>query len=64
MVLRHQERMGVVTKKCGCGRVHTQEGWKQLPFVGVMHEDCLELRNCPCGSTIALPLPGYVEEEK
>lgn len=46
-------------KKCGCGREHTKEDWKQLPLVGVMQEDFLELRNCPCGSTIALPLPGY-----
>lgn len=49
-------------KKCGCGLVHTAEAWEQLPFVGVMPEDFIELRNCPCGSTLAIALPGYVDD--
>ena len=42
--------------------------WSRLAPVGEQHLDDLgihlELRNCPhCGSTLARPLPGHVEEE-
>lgn len=45
-------------KTCACGRVHDASAWQALPFVGVMFADdpelALELRNCPCKSTIAI----------
>lgn len=45
-------------KRCGCGREHDAEAWARLPFCGVQ-EDAelrLELRHCPCGSTLAVVL--------
>lgn len=46
------------TKVCGCGIAHDHIGWSALPVAGVMRDDveALELRNCPCGSTIAVQL--------
>jgi len=41
-----------VFKRCGCGRTHTRAEWLTLPFVGLSYG--LELRNCACGSTIAV----------
>lgn len=51
-----------IVKQCGCGRTFTREGWDRLEFVGRQHvpedefgpEISIELRNCPCGSTIAI----------
>jgi CheY-like chemotaxis protein len=43
---------GEVVKRCGCGREHTRRSWKSLRLVGTM--EGAELRNCACGSTIAL----------
>lgn len=45
-------------KRCGCGREHDAAAWRALPFVGVQDDvDCrFELRNCVCGSTIAVLL--------
>lgn len=44
-------------KVCGCGRRHSAAGWAGLVRVGE-HEnvdgDLLELRNCPCGSTLSI----------
>ncbi len=45
-----------------CESVFTEEMWQQLQFVGVQETEdetgqfifILELRNCPCGSTIGL----------
>ncbi|MBX3209685.1 MAG: hypothetical protein KF764_31920 [Labilithrix sp.] len=47
-------------KQCrGCGASYEEESWRELPFVGVDHAYRLEFRNCPCGSTLAVPLePG------
>lgn len=47
-------------KRCEtCGRLHTAEEWAQLALIG--HVDRgdfrLELRNCECGSTGAVPSP-------
>lgn len=44
-----------VHKACPCGRTFTAEQWATLVMVGKMFdaEETLELRNCPCGSTIA-----------
>lgn len=49
-------------KRCACGRRHAPLEWLTLPLVGVWPEEetggaALELRNCPCGSTIAVELP-------
>lgn len=41
-----------VVKVCACGREYTRSGWKSLPVVGSMGS--FELRNCRCGSSIAL----------
>lgn len=47
-------------KTCGCGREYTAAGWQALPIKGyLLTEDDegqyeLEMRNCPCGSTIAV----------
>jgi len=47
-----------MTKTCSCGKRYSSGTWKLLPYVGV-HDDGverLELRNCVCGSTIAIEL--------
>lgn len=44
-------------KRCACGRVHDPAAWAALPLVGIQdpeEPDAIELRNCPCGSTIAV----------
>lgn len=48
-------------KECACGRSFTEDEWLLLPFVGKSGTDdgdpdpiVIELRNCPCGSTIAI----------
>lgn len=43
-------------KACACGRSYTRKQWDALPYVGenVDELERLELRNCRCGSTIAL----------
>lgn len=43
-----------IFKQCGCGEIYTRREWLHLLFVGNDHEARLELRNCICGSTIAL----------
>lgn len=49
-------------KRCtSCGRVHSPADWAALPLVGVQRfedpeEPPLELRNCPCRSTLAIEL--------
>jgi hypothetical protein len=50
-----------------CLTVHDLADWRKLPLVGYFDDDVLdadhpaattlELRNCPCGSTIAMELP-------
>jgi hypothetical protein len=52
----------VIVKVCKCGQKFTETQWRALPLVGKMdyEEDGdkrLELRNCPCGSTIAIEHP-------
>jgi hypothetical protein len=43
-----------------CGKDYTKDTWKKLHYVGVQQalnsKDNVELRNCPCGSTLAVPL--------
>lgn len=47
------------SKQCGCGANHDPFAWSRLPFVGVMadEEETIELRNCACGSTLAIEVP-------
>lgn len=59
-------RTGCFPKQCGCGRVYSEEAWMQLPDQGIwpgMEERTgkrygpdLEMRNCSCDSTIAVPI--------
>lgn len=46
-------------KRCACGRVHDSYAWAALPYVGIQEGDgyALELRNCPCRSTLAVQVP-------
>lgn len=50
-------------KKCACGRRFDARAWSALPWIGIMdnrdyvgleREPVLELRLCPCGSTLAI----------
>ena len=45
-------------KLCSCcGKVFTRKQWRELLFVGLQDfpgEPLLELRNCDCGSTLAI----------
>jgi CheY-like chemotaxis protein len=47
-------------KRCSCGREHTRSEWSTLAPCGRMHlvrrRAVLELRNCTCGSTLALKI--------
>jgi hypothetical protein len=44
------------TKRCGCGRTYTANGWAELAVVGLMRAtngEVIELRNCAsCQSTL------------
>jgi hypothetical protein len=56
----------MTSKDCGCGRTFDEATWAELPVVGTMDGfpaegdepaiPPIELRNCPCGSTIAVEL--------
>jgi len=47
-----------IVKTCGCGRTYSRMQWHALTLLGRMHvpgtEEILELRNCTCGSSLAL----------
>lgn len=45
-------------KACGCGLEHDYFAWSRLPYLGVMGDahEAIELRNCACGSTLAIEL--------
>jgi CheY-like chemotaxis protein len=51
-----------VVKRCSCGREFTRAQWAELPRCGRMHlarrDAMVELRNCPCGSSMALRYEG------
>lgn len=52
------ERAGVY-KKCKCGHAYTRETWGALDYAGEQPAEdgeVLELRNCVCGSTLAIVL--------
>lgn len=45
-------------KHCRCGAQWTRDTWRELPLVGYADggdDGELELRNCRCGSTLAVP---------
>ena len=49
--------LGPWPKKCRCGQCWTAESWAALFFVGYAdggEDGELELRNCVCGSTLAV----------
>lgn len=47
-------------KHCNCCRTtYTPKTWATLPYVGRMDE--LELRNCACGSTLAIVTARSIE---
>lgn len=47
-----------IVKRCGCGRELSREQWLRLPICGRLHITLrgaiVELRNCTCGSSLAL----------
>jgi two-component system cell cycle response regulator DivK len=47
-----------IVKQCGCGREYTHDQWVALDLCGRIHVPgggiALELRNCVCGSSIAV----------
>lgn len=50
-------------KRCSCcGHDHDAESWGSLEYLGIMDpedgEPAIEMRNCTCGSTLAIELPG------
>ena len=51
-----------VVKRCGCGREFTLAQWLVLPRGGRMNlsrrESVVELRHCPCGSSMVLRVDG------
>ena len=47
---------GQFPKACGCGLIYSREAWGKLEYLGPQDdgEALLELRNCTCGSTLAV----------
>jgi hypothetical protein len=45
-------------KVCACGSTYSARGWSSLELVGEHDDgvDLLELRNCVCGSTLAVAI--------
>lgn len=49
--------LGQIPKRCRCcGASHDAVSWAALPWVGAFDDEMarLDLRNCVCGSTIAV----------
>jgi hypothetical protein len=53
--------MSKIIKTCTCGMGYTKEEWEELPYVGEMADEveALEMRSCPCQTTISIPLRSY-----
>ena len=53
---RVEFKMEKQSKLCGCGRLYELQEWEKLHYVGDMDDtvEVLEMRNCVCGSTIAI----------
>lgn len=48
-------------KQCSCGVCYTPDEWDRLPLCGLQDDGeggWLEVRNCRCGSSIAVPTLG------
>lgn len=47
-----------IVRSCGCGLSFTVEEWVLLPLIGEMGDEIetVELRNCHCGSTLAIEM--------
>jgi len=47
-----------ILKRCSCGIAYTAEGWSKLSCRGILDDgvERLEIRNCSCGSSIAIVL--------
>lgn len=59
--LSRTRRTGLFVECRSCGAMHSVDDWVRLPSVGLQEQaelpgDPLELRNCECGTTLALPL--------
>ena len=51
------QRENAVFKTCSCGRQYTRRQWEKLPYVGEQDDfagGVLELRNCPCETTLSI----------
>jgi DnaJ-class molecular chaperone len=50
-------------KKCACGATYNTRTWEKLDLVGTMEDDVetIELRNCMCGSTLAVVVEAAAE---
>jgi len=58
MVGRSHQGTSELRKVCPCGAVYDTRAWRALTLVGDMRSEAAdalvyELRNCPCGSTLA-----------
>lgn len=51
-------------KTCACGCSYTEGEWAMLLCIGRMVDDLesIELRNCTCGSTMAIEIFGGSDE--
>ncbi len=53
-------RRASVVKRCLCGRSYTRDQWLGLRLWGAMHipksDESVEVRDCPCGSPVLMPL--------
>ena len=56
---------GPIVKRCGCGQRYDAHGWKLLPKVGRQRDwvSELELRNCPCGTTLCVVVRRFMRFE-
>lgn len=50
---------GTTVARCSCGKTYTRAEWNELDLVGYQEfgGTKLELRNCTCSSTQAVPVP-------
>lgn len=53
-------------KTCSCGLGYDPAAWKCLPYVGRKAHggSLIEMRSCPCGSTIAVELDARIESAR